>query len=272
MKRIIGLIKITLSIAFLAYSIVLIHPLFLAPAAERLDAAENYYWQGVYYPEKIFDVLIFQNPNHSEAYFGKSVPYNKRGDFAKGFEILNKAVEIDPKIHLGYRGWLKYDFLKDYQGCIKDLKRLDSLTPNFVDYPWGDNIHYLLGLSYKGLKQYDESLKEFDKGLKSEKDSSWANPNLFLYKGIIYAELKDYKQAMSNFDACLKNNHNKSSEAYYHKGIIFKNLKQVDSAKTSFKMSLELFNNGYKNTDEYTEVADELYLSDILEEINSFDK
>jgi tetratricopeptide (TPR) repeat protein len=270
MKIFIYIVKVLFVGLFFVYSIILIYPLFFAPKAERLEQAEKK--QGQYFSQKLFDILIFQNPDFDEAYFGKSIPHNKRGDYEKGFTILNKALQIDSRAHLGYRGWIKLRKLKDYQGCIHDLKKLDFLTPNFVDAPWGENIHYLLGQSYKGLKQYDLALKEFDENLNTEKDSSWVDPNLFLYKGIIYNELREYNRAIKNFDACLTSNYNNSSEAYFHKGIAFKKLNEIDSAKTCFKKAEELFNKGYKIKDIYNEVQDELYLSDILEELEYFDE
>ncbi len=265
-KKLLKVFKVVLSIIFLIYSGFIIYVMYIMPFNERFNVAEHS--QGLYFSQKVFEILKSQNPNNSNVYFEQSVAFNKRGDYAKGFELLNKAVELDPKLHLGYRGWLKYNFLKDYKDCIKDLKRLDTLTPNFVDAPWGENIHYLLGLSYKGLKQYDLAFIEFDKNLKTEKDSSWVNPNMYLYKGIIYKNLKEYNKAILNLNACLKNNYDNSSEAYYYKGLVYKELGKIDSAKVFFNKSLNLYSQGYKNSDVYTEVQDELYLSDIEAEIN----
>ena len=270
MKRLLFIIKIIFSVLLLFEIFFICYLLFFAPKVKRFSFAEHN--QGQYLSQKTFDILIFQNPNYSNAYFEKSVAFNKRGEYEKGFELLNKAVELDPKLHLGYRGWIKLRKLKDYQGCINDLKKLDSLTPNFVDAPWGENIHYLLGQSYKELKKYDLALKEFDKNLKTEKDSSWVDPNLFLYKGIIYNKLKEYEKAIRNLDVCLGQNHNNSPEAYFHKGIAFKKLNNLDSAKICFKKSEELFNKGYKINDIYNEVQDELYFSDIIKELKYFEQ
>ena len=269
MKKIVLIIKIIFSVLFLLGIFFIYYQLFFAPKEKRFSFAEH--TQGQYLSQKMFDILIFQNPNYSNAYFEKSVAFNKRGDYAKGFELLNEAVELEPKLHLGYRGWLKYHKVKDYQGSIDDLKRLDSLTPNFVDAPWGDNIHYVLGLSYKGLKQYNLALKEFDKSIETEKDSSWVNPYVFLYKGIIYNELEEYEGALKNLNVYLKQNYNNSPDAYFHKGIAFKQLNKIDSAQNCFIKSEELFNKGYKIKDMYNEVQDELYLSDIIEELKYFD-
>ena len=270
MKRVIIFIKLVLIGIFSYFIFKKAHPFFFLEKEKRFKIAESY--QGSYVSQAMFNILTYQYPNYSDAYFEQSVAFNKRGDYEKGFKLLNQAVELDPKLHLGYRGWLKLHKIKDYEGCIIDLHKLDSLTPNFVDAPWGDNIHHVLGLAYKGLKNYESALNEFDKNIETESDSSWVNPNTFLYKGIIFNELGEYDKAILNFNACLDNNDNFSVDAFFHKGISFKKLNMLDSAKVNFKKSMKLFNDGYKMKDVYNEVQDELYLTDIVEELKHFDE
>ncbi len=267
MKKFVFILKSLLSLFFISSILFICYLLFLTPKEERFNFAEH--TQGNYLSQKIFDILIFQYPNYSNAYFEKSVAFNKRGDYQKGFEYLNKAVEIDPTRHLGYRGWIKLMKLKDYNGCIKDLKRLDTLTPNTIDAPWGDNIHYLQGLAYKGLKKYDAAITEFDKSIASQKDSSWVNHNLYLYKGIILKEQNNYKEALHHFNLCLQFSYDKSPEAYFHKGKTYMKLNLVDSSKVCFEKSLTLFKEGYAHKDKYNEIMDELYESDIREALNN---
>lgn len=270
MKKILFVSKAFLSVVFLI-GIFLIFNFFLFSSKEkRYSFAEHY--QGLYISQKLFDILIFQNPEDSNLYFEKSVAFNKRGEYSKGFHLLDKAVHLNPELHLGYRGWLKLVKLKDYQGSIKDLTRLDSLTPNIVDYPWANNIHFLLGISYKGLNNYNRAIQEFNKAINSQKDSSWVNHNLYLYKGIILKEQGKYTDAIANFNACLEGCYKQSPEAHYQKALVFKSLEKFDSAKISLNKSLELFNNGYKHKDIYNEVSNELYLSDILLAMGSLNR
>lgn len=268
MKKILKFSKILLSIVFTILTVLIIYFFLFSSKDKRFSLAEHS--QGSYFSQTLFDILIFQDKKDSNSFFEKSVAYNKRGDYSKGFELLNKAVELKPDLHLGYRGWLRLVKIKDYRGCIKDLKRLDSLTPNFTDYPWSENIYYLIGLSYKGLNLNDEALEEFDRAINSVKDSSLVNPNLFLHKGLIFKKRENYNEAILNFNTCLKFNYYNSPEAYYQKGLVFNKINQPDSAKINFKKSLTLFNKGYTSEDKYNEVQDELYLSDILIELDEF--
>src|SRR5690606_20632026 len=116
------IIKVIFSTLFILAILLVCYFLFASPKEKRFSYAEH--TQGMFLSQKIFDILIFQNPDYSDAYFEKSVAYNKRGDYEKGFEILDKAVDINPEIHLGYRGWLRLNQIKDYQGCIEDLTTL----------------------------------------------------------------------------------------------------------------------------------------------------
>lgn len=270
MKKTLKFSKILLSFAFTISTLLIIYFFLLSSKSKRFSFAEHF--QGSFLSQTMFDILIFQNPEDSNSYFEKSVAFNKRGDYEKGFNLLDKAVELDPKLHLGYRGWLKLIKIKDYKGSISDLRKLDSLTLNFTDYPWSENIYYLIGLSYKGLKLYDEALIEFEKAINSVKDSSSINHNLFLYKGIILKKQKKYNKALNHFTFCLKSCYYKSPEAYYQKGLVFNKINQPDSAKVNFKKSLTLFEQGYALKDYYNEVQDELYLSDILTELKRYNE
>ncbi|KPM33410.1 Hypothetical protein I595_313 [Croceitalea dokdonensis DOKDO 023] len=250
--------------------VIFVYLFFFTSKELRFSFAEKK--QGLFLSQQLFKTLIFQYPAYSDAYFEKSVAFNKRGEYAEGFYLLNKAVEINPEAHLGYRGWLKLYKLKDFRGALLDFKRLDALTPNVIDAPWGENIYYLKGLSYNGLGQYKEAIIEFNKNIITESDSSWIDPKLFLHKGIALKELGDNEYALDNLNVCLNHTSNSSAEAFYQKGIVLKNLKQFDSSLISFRKSKQLFEKGRKIKDFYNEIPNELYLADILKEISSLDE
>ena len=119
MKIFFKILKYIISVLLLVYMVGLAYLLFLSPKEVRFNFASHL--QGEYISQKVFDILIYQYPDYSDAYFEKSVPFNKRGDYAKGFELLDKAVELDPDIHLGYRGYMKLRFLRDYDAALAVL-------------------------------------------------------------------------------------------------------------------------------------------------------
>ena len=54
---------------------------------------------------------------------------------------MNKAVALDPKEHLPYRGWCRYQFFRDYEGAIQDIERLDSLSKYDIGYSVNAEYH-----------------------------------------------------------------------------------------------------------------------------------
>lgn len=264
MKTFLKVLQILFSIAFVFYTILIVYFLFFSPKEKRFQIAEGL--QGTYLSQTIFDILIWQYPDFSNAYMEKSVAFNKRGEYAQGFSILNQAVDIDPSNHLGYRGWLRLVKLKDYVGAIYDLERLDSLTPDFEDYPWGENIHYLLGICYNGLGNFERAKYEYRLYFNSQKDSSYLNSMAFVYYGNILLEQDSLKEANHLFNTALKIDKYRI-EAYYSKGLYFKKINELDSANTNFKKALKLFDDGYKNQDLYNEVFQEIYKNEIETEL-----
>lgn len=126
--------------------------------------------QGSTQSQHCFDLSIEADSTFSYAYFEKSVPYNKRGDYAEGFQLLNRAVKLNPKMHLGYRGWLRLVKVKDYQGCIEDLNQLSKIKSKNTLNAWGQNINYLMGLSYLGLQEPEKSIEYFDIAIEETKN------------------------------------------------------------------------------------------------------
>ena len=82
-------------------------------ACELVKKAEQY--QGLNYSQMAFDEAIKLCPSFDYAYREKSVPYLKRGDFVTWKKLIDKAVELNPKQNLGYRGWCQYQFLRNFQ-------------------------------------------------------------------------------------------------------------------------------------------------------------
>ena len=206
------------------------------------------YPQGSSTSQNFFDQSIKADPTFSFAYFEKSVPFNKRGDYHSGFSLLNKAVELNPKRHLGYRGWLKLVKVKDYQGALKDFKILQGINPNIKNV-WSHNINYLKGICFMGVNDYDRALIEFNKA---------KNVNSYLFKGIIYYRLGVYDKAIRDLKICSELSP-KCTEAYYFIGQIYFDLKEKKLSEINLKKALILYGKGFINKNAYNEFHEELY-------------
>lgn len=196
----------------------------------------------------------------SKEYMEYSVLLNKAGDFGTGFKYLNKAVELDPKLHLGYRGWIRLRKMRDYDEALADFDRLDSLTPNFVDAPWGEDIDFLRGECYFGKKDYPKAIKLFSRHIKNQKEG-WADIYSFVYLGLCEYELGNYQKAISEFQRAL-NQFEYTPEAYFGTAKAYEKMGDVEKAR---EYTIKAENNmHYKRDDVYNEFLNEIYLSEIL--------
>lgn len=259
MKIFIKIIKVVFTILLFAFSIIILYFIVLAPKEERFKIAEDS--QGFYLSQSMFDILKLQNPDYSDVYFEQSVAFNKRGDYAKGFELLDKAVELDPKLHLGYRGWMKLRKLRDFDNALNDLNTLDSLTPNFVDAPWGEDIDFLRGECYFGKKDFQKAIELFNRNIENQKED-WADIHSFVYLGLCEYELGNYEKAITEFQRALKQTEN-VPESYFGMSKAYQKLGQIKKAKENI---LKAENNmHYKRDDVYNEFLNEIYMSEIHE-------
>tara|TARA_B110000238_G_scaffold186271_1_gene215256 strand:+ start:391 stop:1170 length:780 start_codon:yes stop_codon:yes gene_type:complete len=204
---------------------------------------------------------IDYNPDNHYAWMELSVSYNKAGDFKKGFKYLNKAVDLSPSSHLGYRGWIRLRKIRDYDKALIDFDRLDSLTPKFVDAPWGENIDFLRGECYFGKKNYQKAIESFNLNIKNNKED-WVDIHTFVYLGLCEYELGNYEKAISEFQRALKQSEF-TPESYFGIAKAYKKLGEIEKANENLLNAEK--NIAYKRNDIYNEFLNEIYLSEILE-------
>ncbi|WP_340202936.1 tetratricopeptide repeat protein [Ascidiimonas sp. W6] len=257
MKRIINLSKIIFSVLLLAYTGYIVYFLFMAPKEERYNFAAHMQGNGL--SQAVFQILIKEYPEDARNYFEMSVPHNKRGDFTTGFSLLNKAVALNPKAHHGYRGYMKLRFLRDYEGALTDFSKLDSLTPNFVDAPWGEDIDFLRGECYYGLKQYELAITAFQQSLQNQKED-WADVQTFVFIGLCKDQLDKTAEAVTAFETALKYAQT-TCEAHVALGRIY--VREGNLEKARFHLEQATKTLPYKRDDYYKEYLNEVYKTDI---------
>lgn len=258
MKLFLKILKILFSSIFLIFIFGVSYFIFFAPKEDRFLMAEH--MQGSLLSQKVFELLKSKYPDYSNAYFEQSVAFNKYGNHAKGFELLNQAVDIDPELHLGYRGYMKLRFLREYEGALEDFDKLDTLTPNVVDAPWGENIDFLRGECYFGKKDFQTAIECFNRSIKNEKEG-WADIQTFVYLGLCEHELGNFEKAILEFNRALSQSEH-ICEAYFGLAKTYEKLGKIQLAKEHLAKAEE--NIAYKRENEYNEYLNEIYLWEIL--------
>ena len=216
-----------------------------------------------------FALSKIKKPSES-TYHAISVQNTKNGNYNIAITALEKAYKINPDEMGDYYGWVLLYYYHDYKKAITILNKYDDLTPNFSDYPVGECIHYLKGLAYKELGDFELALKEFDLSIKyavEDHDESWIDYQILLNRGITLFYQNKNQEAITEFERVIKN-YNECSEAFYFKGLALFNLNKKDEACSSLTKSLELIKKGYKSFDSYVELFHEIYEQDINETIS----
>jgi tetratricopeptide (TPR) repeat protein len=205
-----------------------------------------------------FDEALAICPHYAYAYREQSTAYLKSGDFITWKKLIDKAVEYEWITNLGYRGWCRYQFFRDYEGAIKDIEKLDSLA-NF-DIGYSQNGHYHLniakGMCYSAIGQKQKAIEIFQ----SQINAPNYEAGLFDYYqlGVTYFEVKDYQNALICFEKQAKIN--PLAETEYYRGKIYKILKNQIEADKYKELAVKLYKENKNLFDPYTHHFNKVYL------------
>lgn len=241
----------------------------------------HYYPDSVLYPNMVQNIL-YQGANqtgnefaeYTDAYFGVlsadtyhtlSVQNLKNGNYAQSHKYISKAVEMDPKEHAGYYGWVLLYYYRDYTKSLKFLNVYDAFTPNFSDFPVGESIHYLKGLAYMQLNELDSALIEFDRYILAEQYADAENfidIAAFVNKGRVLAKQNKREEAIAVLQKAISIQP-QCVEAYYYLTENYLQTGQNSEALVNVELAIDLFHN-YHARDVYVELFHEVYLSDLI--------
>lgn len=233
-------------------------------ACELSEEAGDY--QGAAYSQQMFDKAISLCPTFDHAWFEKSVPYLKRGQFTEWRKLMDKAVELNPLAHLGYRGWCRYQFLRDYQGAIDDLEKLDALTAFDIGYSVNGDYHLKIALAicYAKIGRPEKGIAIIE-DFKKSKDYV-LGPYEDLHLGVMKYMIKDYEGAQKAFNRQIAYN-DFQAENYYYLALIAREHGDKTEANSLLKKAQSYYNAGKHLQDPYTHHADRIFLSEIEEEL-----
>ncbi|MCG7502819.1 hypothetical protein MHM83_13195 [Tenacibaculum sp. Mcav3-52] len=216
--------------------------------------------------QELLDEAIQIDSTYDKAYWAKSIAYLKSGDFLSWKPLIDKAVELNPKMHLGYRGWCRYQFFRDYKGAIKDIEQYEKIIKDDIGYCQNGDYHLRIAkaICYKAVGKKDKAIKIIEDYLKDNNEE----PDLYNYfhLGVLYFEKGNYNRALSNLMK-QKENNNLADNRYYI-AMCYKKKNNLNKYKEIILEAKKLFEEGYLLNDPYTHHYDKVYLSQIEEEIN----
>lgn len=223
------------------------------------------YKQGSYRSQYHFERSIELCQTFAYSYMEKAVPYLKRGLFVEWKKMIDKAVELSPREYLGYRGWCRLQFLRDYKGAIRDIEQLKSLVDYDIGYcQTGDyHLNIALALCYKQIGEFEKARELFIHQLNSENYS--AELYDYYHLGVLEYETGNFEIAIRYFNKQIEIN-DYMGETYFFKALANKKLNQLELYSQNLEEAENYYRKGHTRTDTYTETLDKIYLIDILEE------
>jgi len=233
----------------------------------RYEACELYtqslrFYQGSYASQVALDSVIKICPTFDEAWRTKSIPYLKRGDFLAWKLLIDKAVELNPGEHLGYRGWCRYQFLRDYTGAIRDIELLDSLKEGALGYSANGDYHLNIAkaLCYKALGQKKKAVQLIENQLAT----AGFSPGLydFLHLAVLQLELDEPEKALSTLDKQEVACPNLAENAWY-RALAFRRTGDPERARQNLILAKERYTSGRHRSDPYDHPMDSVFMADI---------
>jgi len=226
-------------------------------------------FQGAYESILNLDSILVMCPNFADAYYTKAIPYLKRGEFITWKKLIDKAVELDPVMYLGYRGGARFMFLRDYEGAIEDIENYKKKINWDIGHIYNGDYHLevIRALSYRGIGNNTKAVDILEDYIKENTE----DPGRFTYLhlGVIYlqsgnlpkAELTLLKQ-ISDFDYY--------ADTYYWLAKVYEAMGDKDRYLSNMKKAEDYYlqEKCLPGLDSYMDYPDKIYLQQIREALN----
>ena len=227
-----------------------------------LKCEEAYHYYQFYSEfQVIMDSAISIDSNFYIPYKAKSVGYLKSGDFVSWKILIDKAVACDEIAVLGYRASCRFQFFRDYAGCIEDIERLDSLvTYDIGEIHNGDyHLNVIKAISYDALEETTMAITVMEEHIGQE--NFYALLYDYFLLGYFYLKQENYIKAEEFFIKQTEVNDIAENEYYLAKTYALMN--KMDDAKKWILSSKAKYLAKGVMFDTYTEPYAKVYLSDI---------
>lgn len=236
-----------------------------ASLGETLINGRGSYYQGTPAYEFQLKESEMMYPQNADVYREYGAALVKRGFAAKLYEVYAKAVALDPEGWQGWRGYLYLYFYRDYERAIHDFNTIDSLTPNFVDYPQSQSVHFMRGICYLQLGQYDKALEFFDLHIAHETEEAgldFISAPAFLFKAIAHWRKGEMEEVEETLELGLSVD-GKNADLLYWMAKYHREVGDEAKANGYIEQAKKQFLAGYYNHRPYVEEFYQTYWVDL---------
>ncbi|MBK9734239.1 MAG: hypothetical protein IPO92_04435 [Saprospiraceae bacterium] len=223
------------------------------------DAYQYYQYSREY--QEILDKAIEKCPYFSFAYRNKSTAYLKSGDFITWKYLIDKAVKYDFRENIGYRGWCKFQFFRDYQGAIDDIESLEAVSKGNIGYSAGGHYHLKVAkaLCYKQLGNVNKAISIMEQYMGDTTYQISVFDHLHL--GVMYLEIGANEKAINQFN--LQSIQNNLAENQYYLALCHQKMGNTTFFSEHITKAKDMYLRNQKMIFHYTEPIDRVYLEEI---------
>jgi len=152
------------------------------------------------------------------------------GNYALAINLLNRAVETDPKNRTAWN-----DLALAYFADRQDGLAINAYQKQIAVNPYDENAYNNLGRVYLRQRKYDDAIRWFQKQIEVQPLDKYAHTNL----GITYFEQHKYQEALPEFEKAATITPD-SAEAQARLGHAYLNLGQDDKAMAAYDAAVKI--------------------------------
>ena len=236
--------------------------------SEQLVGGHQFHYQGTPSETLLMEEAMRYDPSNPVPHRELGAPTVKRGMAKDFYRHYQNAVDRDPVEWQGWRGYLYLYFYRDYERALADFQALDTLTPDFVDYPQATSVLFMSALCYLQMGQYEHAISYFDDHIEEELktvEESYIGTETFLFKGIAQFKQEQWEVAKSTFESGLRNADGKSADLWFWLSQTQVKLGDQMAAKAAIQEAKAQFQLGYFHDRPYVEEFFQTYWEQLLD-------
>ncbi|NEU31577.1 tetratricopeptide repeat protein [bacterium LRH843] len=197
----------------------------------------NYNEQGIAYMNekkyeeaaKMFNDAIEENPHDPTGFINFGNLLGIVGDYSRALTFFDKAIELDESAATAYYGAGTIYYKQDQ---FEEAAKMFKHAVHDLD---GDDVHFMLGMSYYQLGALPHALASFKRTVELDPTDI---DGRFQY-GLCLAQLEQIDEAIKQLIEVVRMD-DRHADAYFNLGVAYAYKDQAEDALASFEKALEI--------------------------------